>query len=96
MLLAYSNACAAALLFASELHVDSAVFIKHALEPVVVNICGHRILQDKSGEDPGNGQKLPSKWSSLELLKWSYCQRHFNNGYSEFEHGRPAFEREQQ
>jgi hypothetical protein len=51
-----------------------------------VNICGHRILLDKSGEDPGNGQKLPSKWSSLKLLPVPLL------GYSEFEHTRPASE----
>jgi hypothetical protein len=49
-----------------------------------VNICGHRILLDKSGEDRGNGQKLPSKWSSLELLPAPLL------GYSVFEHTRPA------
>jgi hypothetical protein len=37
-----------------------------------VNICWHRILLDKSGEHPGNGQKLPSKWSSLDLESWKW------------------------
>jgi hypothetical protein len=37
---------ATTLLFASELHVDSAVFIACTSEPVVSNICRHRILLD--------------------------------------------------
>jgi hypothetical protein len=39
--------------------------------------------------------KLPSKWSSLEYTASAIT--YFNNGYSEFEHTRPAAsEREQQ
>jgi hypothetical protein len=46
-LLAYINGNA-------ELHV---LCLSHAhLSLSSVNICGHRILLDKSGEDPGNSQ----------------------------------------
>jgi hypothetical protein len=72
--------------FAGELRTSTLLCLSRAHQSMSsVNICGHRIMQDKSGEDPGNGQKLPN------------CHRrmvsaitYFNNCYFEFEHTRPA------
>jgi hypothetical protein len=68
-----------------------------------VNICWHRILLYKSGEDPASwewpeiaievvkfGSGATDMTEVMEVERLLPSQHHFNNAYSEFEHTQPV------